>query len=223
MAASGERRELAHWHDHLVVCGDNPLTVQVVRELAAWSGFRVAVISPSGHRAGSLTGLQDVRVVEGSIESDDVLRAAGVVRAAGLAALLPDHVDNTRLARRALSLNPQLRLAIAGSDPAVDGGMLAEMGMVLSRSKMAARLFAAAAVGDAAPLHVQLPGRTLEVARRYEVPEGAVICGLADYSRSDGIRLLPAGAPDAELVVAVTEGMPPARAPGPRRPRSPGA
>src|SRR5215469_3377231 len=94
MAGSGDRHELAHWRDHLVVCGDSPLAVQVVRELAAWSGCRVAVISPSGYRAGSFTGLSGVRVVEGSVESDDVLQAAGVADAAGLAALLPDDVDN---------------------------------------------------------------------------------------------------------------------------------
>jgi Trk K+ transport system NAD-binding subunit len=58
-----------------------------------------------------------------------------------------------------------------------------------------------------APSHVRLPGRTLYLARRADVPAKRVVCGLADTA-GDTTRMLPADQENANLVLAVADGTP---------------
>ena len=76
---------------------------------------------------------------------------------------------------------------------------------VLSDGAMAAPAFVAAALGDPAPSHVRVAGRTLYVARRSDRPT-TIICGLADTRRSEGNP-------------ACCRSRPGQRQPGPRRRR----
>ena len=79
---------------------------------------------------------------------------------------------------------------------------------VLSSSSMAAPSFVAAALGEPAPSHVRLAGRTLFVAREGETDAAHVICGLATTGVPGLPRLLPAGQDPADLVLAVADGSP---------------
>ena len=74
---------------------------------------------------------------------------------------------------------------------------------VLSSSSMAAPSFVAAALGEPAPSHVRLAGRTLFVARPSEADAAHVICGLARRARPSLPPAPPGGGP-ADLVLAVT-------------------
>jgi Trk K+ transport system NAD-binding subunit len=78
---------------------------------------------------------------------------------------------------------------------------------------MAAPSFVAAALGEPAPSHIRVSGRTLYVARREEVDAGHVVCGLdVPDDPAETTRLLPSGAVSGpgsrDLVLAVADGTP---------------
>jgi hypothetical protein len=84
---------------------------------------------------------------------------------------------------------------------------------------MAAPSFVAAALGEPAPSHVRLAGRTLFVARRGETDAAHPVCGLATDGNLVSPRLLPPDQDSADLVLAVADGTP--RNPLTRQPRRP--
>jgi Trk K+ transport system NAD-binding subunit len=194
-----------------VVCGDNPLAYRLVKELVTRFGAEVTVILPSktrnqGPKLGRLTG---VRLMEAAEPDDVALRAAGVAEARALALVNQDDVGNIHAALRAYDLNPDLRLVIRMFNTSLGfriRTLFADCA-VLSDSAMAAPSFVAAALGEVAPSHVRLPGRTLYVARREEVPARLVVCGLADTTGSN-TRMLPADQDNADLVLALADGPP---------------
>lgn len=194
-----------------VVCGDNPLAYRLVKELVTRFGAEVTVILPSktrnqGPKLGRLTG---VRLMEAAEPDDVALRAAGVAEARALALVNQDDVANIHAALRAYDLNPDLRLVIRMFNTSLGfriRTLFADCA-VLSDSAMAAPSFVAAALGEVAPSHVRLPGRTLYVARREEVPARLVVCGLADTTGSN-TRMLPADQDNADLVLALADGPP---------------
>jgi TrkA family protein len=79
---------------------------------------------------------------------------------------------------------------------------------VLSGSSMAAPSFVAAALGEPAPSHVRVAGRTLYVARSSDVRPRHFICGLAMTGDPLSPRLLPPDTGSADLVLAVADGAP---------------
>ena len=79
---------------------------------------------------------------------------------------------------------------------------------VLSSSSMAAPSFVAAALGEPAPSHVRLAGRTLFVARPGEAGAAHLVCGLATAGAPGQPRLLPPDQDLADLVLAVADGTP---------------
>ena len=169
-----------------VVCGDNPLAYRLVNELVTRFGAEVTVVLPRRDRnQGPLLGqLPGVRLVEAAQPDDAALRAAGVPDARALALVNQDDVGNIHAALRAHDLNPDLRMVIRMFNTSLGFRIrtLFQDCAVLSDSAMAAPSFVAAALGEVAPSHVRLPGRTLYVARSADVPDSRVVCGLADTS-----------------------------------------
>lgn len=194
-----------------VVCGDNPLAYRLVKELVTRFGAEVTVILPSktrnqGPKLGRLAG---VRLMEAAEPDDVALRAAGVAEARALALVDQDDVANIHAALRAHDLNPDIRLVLRMFNTSLGfriRTLFADCA-VLSDSAMAAPSFVAAALGEVAPSHVRLPGRTLYVARRQEVPARLVVCGLADTT-GEQTRMLPADQDSADLVLALADGPP---------------
>jgi len=66
----------------------------------------------------------------------------------------------------------------------------------------------AAALGEPAPSHVRLAGRTLYVARRQETDRAHFVCGLATSGQDGSPQLLPPGPGTTDLVLAVADGTP---------------
>jgi hypothetical protein len=79
---------------------------------------------------------------------------------------------------------------------------------VLSGSSMSAPSFVAAALGEPAPSHVRVAGRTLYVVRRSAIHPRHVICGLAMTDDPFSPQLLPPDTGSADLVLAVADGVP---------------
>jgi Trk K+ transport system NAD-binding subunit len=196
--------------DHLVVCGDDALAARTVEELTSRYGEYVTVILPSVQRnhGPHISRLPGVRVIERDELSADAFRDAHLQSARALALLRQDDLGNFHAALRAAELNPDLRLVVAIFNTRLGERVRSFFTdcAVLSGSAMSAPSFAAAALGEPAPSHIRLSGRTLYVRRSADVDPGAVVCGLADTAGRGAPRLLPADSASADLVLAFASG-----------------
>jgi Trk K+ transport system NAD-binding subunit len=199
--------------DHLIVCGDGPLAYRITEELTSRYGERVTVMLPSRQRnyGPQISALPRVRVLEHPELSSQAFTDANIASARALAVVWQDDVGNFHAGLRATELNPGLRLVLAIFNRRLGEHirLLFPDCMVLSGTAMSAPSFVAAALGEPAPSHVRVQRRTLYVARPGDVAADHVICGLAPPSDSPAAaRLLPPGAPGADLVLAVADGTP---------------
>jgi Trk K+ transport system NAD-binding subunit len=197
---------------HLVVCGDTPLAFRLADELATRYLQDVTVILPSKKRnhGPQIARLPRVKVHEAPELNDEAFRDVNAEAARAVALVGNSEVGNIHAGLRVQELNPGVRLVIRMSNTALGGRIrtLFNDCAVLSDGAMAAPSFVAAALGDPAPSHVRVAGRTLYVARRSDRPS-SVICGLADTRRSEGNpRLLPDPQDSANLVLAVADKTP---------------
>jgi Trk K+ transport system NAD-binding subunit len=203
---------LAAHRDHLIVVGDTALACRVAAELTSTYGQQVTALLRSreageGPRIARLPG---VRVIERAELDAEAFAAAQVRSARALAVFGPDDLANFHAALRAQELSPALRLVIAVASPGLGERMRAFFPdcAVLSASAMAAPSFVAAALGEPAPSHVRVAGRTLYVARRAQVSPRRIVCGLAATDHPLSPRLLPPDEDSADIVLAVADGVP---------------
>jgi Trk K+ transport system NAD-binding subunit len=199
-------------HDHLIVAGDSPLAYRVITELTKTYGQRVTVLlkSRDAGEGPGISGLPGVRVIERADLSSDAFAHAQVQSARALAIFGTDDLAGFHAALRAQELNPGLRLVVAVANTGLGERMRAFFPdcAVLSSSAMAAPSFVAAALGELAPSHVRVSGRTLYVARRAAVSARRIICGLATTDDPFSPRLLPPDEEAADIVLAVADGAP---------------
>lgn len=204
--------------NHFIVCGDNSLAYQITQELTSRYGKAVTVILPSRRKQSGplIAALSGVTVLERAELTSEAFTDAGVQSASALALTWQDDVGNFHAGLRAQELNPALRLVLAVFNRRLGEhirGFFPDC-TVLSGSAMAAPSFVAAALGEPAPSHVRLSGRTLYVARSEEVDAGHVVCGLDVPDDPAGTtRLLPPGSlsggpGNGALVLAVADGTP---------------
>lgn len=198
--------------DHLIICGDGMLAVGVAQELTMRYGEAVTVVLPpaSGIPGSLIAALPGVRVLERKELDGAALADAGLPLARGLAILYSDDLGNFHAALRAQEINPRIRLVISIFNSSLGErvrGFFSDCA-VLSESSMAAPSFVAAALGEPAPSHVRLGGRTLYVARRRQVQPDHVVCGLAPDAEAAEPTLTGPGEQAAGLVLAVADGTP---------------
>jgi succinate-acetate transporter protein/Trk K+ transport system NAD-binding subunit len=185
--------------NHFIVCGDGQLAFRITEELTSRYREQVTVILPSRRKGfgARISALPGVDVLERSELTDQAFTDAGVASARAVALLWREDIVNFHAALRAQDLNPAIRLVLA-----VFNTRLAEHFRVfftdctmLSGTEMAAPAFVAAALGEPAPSHVEVFGRTLYVARRDEVPADHVVCGIVAVpgDPAGATRLLPPG------------------------------
>lgn len=198
--------------DHLIVCGEDALAARVIEELTTRYGEPVTVLlrsRDSGH-GPQIARLPRVRVIERAGLDGDAFTAAQVQTARGMALLRQDDLGNFHAALRAQELNPDLRLVVAIFNTGLGERMRTFFRdcAVLSSSAMAAPSFVAAALGEPAPSHVRVAGRTLYVARGGSVHPRHVVCALATAGDPLSPALLPPDARSADLVLAMADGAP---------------
>jgi Trk K+ transport system NAD-binding subunit len=200
---------------HFVVCGDNPLAYRIARELTRRYGEDVVVILADKlkNHGPQIADLAGVTVREHAGLTTEAFTDAGIASARALALVSPDDLANFHAALRAQELNPELRLVVAAYNRRLGDhitGFFRDC-TVLSRSQLAAPALVAAALGEIAPSHVRLAGRTLYVSRRGDKLAGQVLCRLTVPDDPAGTtQLLAPEDPDgsAELVLAVADGTP---------------
>jgi Trk K+ transport system NAD-binding subunit len=200
---------------HFVVCGDNPLAYRIARELTRRYGEYVVVLLADKLRnhGPQISALPGVTVREHAGLTTEAFADADVASARAMALVGPDDLANFHAALRAQELNPELRLVVAAYNRRLGdhiSGFFRDC-TVLSRSQLAAPALVAAALGEIAPSHVRLAGRTLYVARRDDALAGQVLCGLAvPGGPGDTTQLVAPEDLDgrADLVLAVADGTP---------------
>jgi len=201
--------------NRLIVCGDNPLAYRIASELTGRYAEDVVVLLASrlDNQGPQIAALPGVTIVEHAGLTTEAFTAAGVPAARAMALVGPDDLANFHGALRAQELNPDLRLVVAAYNRRLGdhiSGFFRDC-TVLSRSQLAAPALVAAALGEIAPSHVRLSGRTLHVARLGDARPGQVLCGLAVPDDPGGATQLIA--PEdldgrADLVLAVADGTP---------------
>jgi Trk K+ transport system NAD-binding subunit len=200
---------------HFVVCGDNPLAYRIARELTRRYGEDVVVLLADKLRnhGPQIAALPGITIREHAALTGEAFSDAGVASARAMALVSPDDLANFHAALRAQELNPDLRLVVAAYNRRLGdhiSGFFRDC-TVLSRSQLAAPALVAAALGEIAPSHVRLSGRTLYVTRRGDGLTGQVLCGLVVPDDPGGATQLIA--PDeldgrTDLVLAVADGTP---------------
>lgn len=199
-------------HDHLVVCGSDALALRMVEDLAVRYAEQITVIMRSAERGHGpqIARLPGVRVIERPETDRRAFLEADLGSARGLALLDQDDLGNFHAALRAQEINPGLRLVISIFNTSLGERIRTFFAdcAVLSESAMAAPSFVAAALGEPAPSHVRLSGRTLYVARREDVDAAHVVCGLADSDDAGEPDLTSPQAARGGLVLAVADGSP---------------
>lgn len=203
---------------HYVVCGDDPLTYRLVEELALRYQRRIVVILRSKRRnhGPDLRKIAGVELVEAERLDADAFGRAEIDRAEALALVQQDDVGNLHAALLAQDLNNDIRLVIRMFNMSLGHGVrvLFKNCRVLSDAAIAAPAFVASALGEVAPSYVRLPGRTLYVGERPDVPPAQVICGLADTTAGPDPVLLPLDQDRCDIVLAVADGRPQRPGPG---------
>jgi Trk K+ transport system NAD-binding subunit len=184
----------------------------MAEELTDRYGLAVVAIVPSAAAdpAMRMAAMPRVRVLERAELTADAFIAANLPAARGLAILHQDDLGNLHAALRAQELQPEVRLVIAIFNAGLGERIRSFFTdcAVLSAAQMAAPSLVAEALGEPAPSHVQMAGRTMYVARRQDVGADQIICGLAASSDADAPNLLSPDDPVAGLVLAVADGTP---------------
>lgn len=111
VAAFGERRrhrEMNKLKDHFIICGAGRIGSRIVRELRR-ADVLFVVIESDARKAADL-GVPATCLLIRDATLEETLREAGVERARGLAACLPDDADNLYVVLTARDLNRELHI-----------------------------------------------------------------------------------------------------------------
>ena len=102
--------------EHYIVCGDREVAAHVIDELRRTERPVVAVV-PSGGDPPPVTTGADLLFVEGDPADEEVLREAGIMRAAGVFAAMESDRDNVLVTLTARQTNPILRIVAMLIEP----------------------------------------------------------------------------------------------------------
>jgi voltage-gated potassium channel len=96
-------------NDHLIICGAGETGTYLVKELLE-TGNVFVVIDHDEQRLQKISQLGEVPILKGEGGDDEVLAAARIQVARGLASVLPEDKDNLLTTVTARQLNPNLRI-----------------------------------------------------------------------------------------------------------------
>jgi len=107
-------RRMHKLHDHYIICGSGRVGSHLVRDLKrAEQAF--VIIELDSERAAEFSQ-RGFNVLLGDATLEETLREAGVERARGLAACLPNDADNVYVVLTARDLNPQLHIVARAAE-----------------------------------------------------------------------------------------------------------
>jgi voltage-gated potassium channel len=157
--------------DHYIICGYGRVGRQVARDLRA-AGARYVVVDALPENRELATGV-GVRFIEGEATEDEVLRAAGIMRARGVIACVDSDADNIFITLSARELRPDIAIvARAASEDSESKLLRAGATRVISPYKTSGAEMARLA------LNPQVSG-VVDVAPEYRMEEIEVAPGCA--------------------------------------------
>jgi Trk K+ transport system NAD-binding subunit len=177
MPVGDDREELS---DHVIVCGLGNVGYRIVRILIRL-GERGAIVTKDLRPDWQAAIEPSFSLFVGDARGDELLRRAGVERARAILAVTNDDLANVSIALDAQRLNPRIAVTVRLFDQALAGHLEKSMRIrrALSASALAARAFAAAALGRAVQGAFETEGANwsieAEVARGGEPLEKAAI------------------------------------------------
>lgn len=115
-------REIKGLDNHVIICGFGRVGSLLAEDLAV-SKVQTIVID-SAPETVELAEKLGCLVIRGDATDDEVLRSAGVEKAAYLATVLPDDSINVFVTLSASAINPQLKIIARGEDPATEQKLL---------------------------------------------------------------------------------------------------
>ena len=164
--------------DHYIICGFGRVGRQVARDLRA-AGARYVVVDHNPEMREHAQGI-GVRFIEGEPSDDEVLRAAGVMRARGVIACVDSDADNIFITLTVRGLRPDIAIVARASEEPVEAKLLrAGATRVISPYKTSGAEMARIA------LNPQIRG-ALEVAPEYRMEEIEVAPGSAGEGQAIG-------------------------------------
>ncbi len=125
VATFGQRRQskmIHNLHDHLIICGSGRVGSHLLRSLSR-SGEVFVVIEKDAERAAEIRR-HGTHVLVADATSEESLREAGVERARGLAACLPNDADNVYVVLTAHDLNPRLHIVARAAEEQAEAKLL---------------------------------------------------------------------------------------------------
>jgi voltage-gated potassium channel len=158
--------------DHYIICGFGRVGRQVARDLRA-AGARYVVIDSNPDNRELAAGI-GVRFIEGEATEDEVLRAAGIMRARGIIACVDSDADNIFITLSARQLKPDIAIVARAASEASESKLLrAGATRVISPYKTSGSEMARLA------LNPQVSGLVVDVAPEYRMEEIVVAPGCA--------------------------------------------
>jgi len=106
------RKKVEHISRHYVVCGYGRMGSIIVKELKA-NNIPVVIIEKN---KANLPEDEDIIYIEGDATHDEVLKSAGIEKAAGLITVLPSDAENLYVVLSARELNPNLFIVARAVD-----------------------------------------------------------------------------------------------------------
>ena len=163
------RKAIDATSDHYIICGFGRVGRQVARDLRA-AGARYVVVDHNPEMREHAQGI-GVRFIEGEPSDDEVMRAAGVMRARGVIACVDSDADNIFITLTVRGLRPDIAIVARASEEAVEAKLLrAGATRVISPYKTSGSEMARLS------LNPQIRG-ALEVAPEYRMEEIEVAAG----------------------------------------------
>jgi voltage-gated potassium channel len=115
--AFGQRRrtrKMNNFKEHLIVCGAGRVGSHLIRDLRR-AGEKFVVLERDAEKVAELAS-QGETVLVRDATLEESLREAGVLKARGLAACLPDDADNVYVVLTARDLNPKLHIVARAAE-----------------------------------------------------------------------------------------------------------
>lgn len=125
IATFGQRhrsRAMNKLQDHFIICGSGRVGSHLVRDLVR-SGKKFVIIENDQQRAREFSE-RGLNVLVGDATLEESLREAGVERARGLAACLPNDADNVYVVLTARDLNAQLLIVARAAEEQAEGKLV---------------------------------------------------------------------------------------------------
>ena len=159
------QRQIASMKGHFIVCGAGETGLRIVEELDR-THREFVVIDPDPNAVANFRAEHENPIIEGDSDSEQVLKTAGVERAAGVVLALPNDRDTLVTTLSIRMLNPSIRIVVkevepgmaerlerAGADAVVNPGTIGGLRLVSELVRPSVVMFLDTMLRDKASSH----------------------------------------------------------------------